>query len=241
VYKIVLHRLIWFPYRPEHALVGPLLMALLFLVAATGAIKAIDIFTSLGSQAAGHETRITVIVLLLCVAICINSARADYISFVAAAIPCLVTVLVVTGLSLIGTWPKSNLNAALMQASVSSFAALSLIGRLVQSGGPDLGKIGVYWRRAKARARRLKDADVSKPDFKVKRAELVEDVEALAKELKDAAPQLIDPELSKGVEKKLRSFIAFSKMASHSDFLSAVAKGQESLVETLTILNQGLT
>ncbi|MGJ5066323.1 hypothetical protein [Bradyrhizobium oligotrophicum] len=240
MYKVVFHRLIWFPYRPEHALVGPLLMALLFLVAATGAIKAIDIFTSLGTQAVGHEARITVVVLLLCLVVCINAARADYISVVAAILPCLVTVLVVTVLSLLGTWPRSDMNAALMQASVSAFAALSLIGRLVQSGGPDLGKIGVLWRRAKAHVRRLKDTDVQKTDFKVKRAELVEDVESLAKELKEAASQLVEPGLPRGVEKKLRSFIAYSKMASHADFMAAATQGQESLVETLTVLNQGL-
>jgi hypothetical protein len=241
VYKIVLHRLIWFPYRPEHAVMGPLLVALLFLAASTGAIRAIDIFTSFGSQAAWNETNITIAVLLLCVAVCINAARTDYISFVAAAIPCLVTVLVVTALSMIGTWPKSNFSTAVVQASVSSFAALSLIGRLVQSGGPDLGKIGVYWRHAKARVRRLKAKDVSEPDFKTRRAALVGDVELLAKELKDAAPQVVDSALCMEVEKKLLSFVAFSKMASHPDFFTAATEGQQSLAKTLEMLNQGLT
>lgn len=241
MYKIVLHRLIWFPYRPEHALVGPLLMALLFLVAATGAIKAIDIFTSLGSEAAGSETYITITVLFLCLTICINAARTDYISLVAAAIPCLVTVLALTALSMIGTWPKSNFGAAVVQASVSSFAALSLIGRLVQSGEPDLGKIGVHWKHAKALVRRLKAKDVNESDFKVKRAALVGDVELLAKELNDAAPQVIDPGLCKEVATRLQSFVAFSKMASHLDFFKVVTEGQESLAKTLEMLNQGLT
>lgn len=240
MYKILFHRLIWFPYRPEHALLGPLLMALLFLVAATGAIRAIDIFTSFGSQAAGNETYVTIAVLFLCLLICINAARTDYISLVAAMIPCLVTVLVVTALSMIGTWPKSNFNTAMVQASVSSFAALSLIGRLVQSGGPDLGKIGVYWRHAKARVRHLKAKDVNEPDFKMKRAALVRDAELLAKELKNAAPMVVDPQLCKEVENRLQTFVGFSKMASHPDFFKAVTEGQQSLASTLRTLNQGL-
>ena len=220
---------------------GPLLMVLLFLVAATGAIKAIDIFTPFGSQVAGNETYITITVLFLCLAMCTNAARTDYISFVAAAIPCFVTVMVFTALSMTGTWPKSSFSAAVMQASVSSFAALSMITRLVQSGGPDLGKIGVYWRSAKARVRHLKAKDVNEPDFKTKRAALVGDVELLAKELKDAAPQVIDPGLCKEVEKRLQSFVAFSKLASHPDFFKAAADDQQSLATTLSMLNQGLT
>jgi len=241
VYKSVIHRVIWFPYRPEQALLGPLLLAFLFLVASTGAIKAIDIFTSFGSAVAGHEVRITLLVLLLCLVTCIIAARSDYISVVAAVVPCIVTVVAVTALSLIGTWPKSGASAAVLQASVSSFVALSLIGRLVQSGGPDLGAIGVYWRHLKRGVRAMKVENISAPHFKSERAALVRDAELLAKGLNDAAPHLIDPNLCEQTAKCLDSFVAFSAMASHSDFYKAVKEGPQSLARALEKLNQGLT
>jgi hypothetical protein len=241
VYKVVIHRLIWFPYRPEQALAGPLLMALLFLVAATGVIKAIDIFTPfVSTQAVGSETWIIAVVIGLCLVICIVAARSDYIAIVAAVIPCLNTVLIVTALSLIGTWPKSTFKLALVQASVSSFAALSLAGKLVQSGGPDLGNIGVHWRHAKSRLRQLLNADIDSPDFKMKRAQLVQDVGLLAKALTDAAPQVIDPEMCNEIAKRLESFLVFARLAEHADFVDALTKGRQPLRETLQMLNEGL-
>jgi hypothetical protein len=212
VYKTALHQAVWFPYRPEQRFMGPLLVVLLLAIGSTGTVKTIDIFTSfISSGSAGHEAYLTVLLFFLCLAMSINAARCDYFSACSAILPCMNTVFIIAVLTFFFIFPVSHAKTAFVQAGISTFATLALIGRFVQSGGADLGKLGTLCRRAKGRVQKMSKEAIDSPDFAEHRVDLVADIEALAKAIKETEPEVVCGSLCHETVDKLDEFISRSK------------------------------
>ena len=225
MFKIGLHRIVWFPYRPEGRLIGPLLTVLLLAVGSAGIVKAIDIFTPYNPlQSATSENEMIILLFVLCVVVSIAAARNDYLSVNFAIFPCIVSVTIVAGSTLFLTKPKSDWRSAALQAGVSTVATLGLISRYVQSGGVDLGKLGALIRRTTDRATRILNVPTVSPMFEPSRAELLIDVETLAKDLRQAASEVIHSQRWLETADQFDGFVRRSKMVDHDDFLRDIGE-----------------
>ncbi|EJN09823.1 hypothetical protein PMI42_06513 [Bradyrhizobium sp. YR681] len=236
MYKTRIHEIIWFPYRPERTLIGPLLLLLLIAVGATGAVNAIDLFGLINSSVAknaGNLASWTVVVLLvLCLIFCIYSARQDYMSVYAALLPCFVTTAVIVALSLYLISGKLD-KKSLFQAAAGALGSLMFVGRVVQSGGIDLGALGAIRRRIEHKIQLCLQTPVTDSSFSTPRKELVDDVRKLADELKKAAPEIVGQTSAEKAIKSLQDFLGRSDMVSHDDFLQDLNEGKDSLVQVL--------
>ncbi|WP_426407905.1 hypothetical protein [Bradyrhizobium ganzhouense] len=236
MYKTRIHEIIWFPYRPEWKLIGPLLVLLFLAVAATGLVNAIDLFglfNSIVAKNAGNLASWMVIVLLaLCLVFCVYSARSDYISIYAALLPCFVTTLVIVSLSLYLT-SKTIEMKSLFQAATGALGSLMFTGRVIQSGGVDLGALGAVRRRIEQKTQSCLQTPISDSSFSSRRKELVEEVKKLSDELKKAAPETVNQTLVEKAIKSLQGFLARSEMVNHDDFLQDLSEGNDSLIQVL--------
>lgn len=236
MYKTRIHEIIWFPYRPEWKLIGPLLVLLFLAVAATGLVNAIDLFglfSSIVAKNAGNLAPWTVIVLLvLCLVFCVYSARSDYISIYAALLPCFVTTVVIVSLSLYLTSKTIDMKS-LFQAATGALGSLMFTGRIIQSGGVDLGALGAIRRRIEHKTQLCLQTPIADNSFSLRRKELVEDVRKLTDDLKKAAPETVDQTSAEKAIKSLQNFLARSEMVNHDDFLQDLSEGQDSLVRAL--------
>jgi hypothetical protein len=238
VYKTRFHEIIWFPYRPELKLIGPLLVLIFIAVAATGVIRTVDIFSSFTAKdTGGLGPWIVILIIAACLAVCVYSARLDYFSVFAALLPCFVTTLVIVALSLYLTSRQID-TKSLLQASAGALASILFTGRLVQSGGIDLGKIGTVYRRTKRKAKLSLQTSVAENIFTTRRAELTKDVEELADELETAAPETVDRTSSEKAVALLKAFLERSKLVDHADFLHDINEGKGSLMETLELVGK---
>lgn len=236
VHKTRIHEIIWFPYRPEWKLVGPLLVLLFLAVATTGLVNAIDLFGLFNSIVARNASNLAswmvVLLLMLCLIFCVYSARLDYISVYAALLPCFVTTLVIVSLSLYFTSNKIDMKS-LFQAATGALGSLMFTGRVIQSGGVDLGALGAIRRRIERRAQLCLQTPVTESSFSIRRKELVEDVRKLADELKKAAPETVDQTSLEAILKSLQIFLERSGWVDHDDFLRDLSEGKDSLVQAL--------
>ena len=239
MHKTRVHEIVWFPFRPEQKFVGPLLILLLLIVGATGIIKSVDVYTSfVSNNVVGSGPWILILVLALCLVACINAARSDYISILAALLPCAVTILLIVAISLFITSPKIDTKSALVQAAVGAFVSLGLIGRIVQSGGTDLGKLGTLCRRTKEQITRVSRTAPTDDSFAVQRAELVKDVRQLAAAIQEAAAEVVSRASSQRVADRLQEFIDRSKLVDHADFQRDVLEGPTALKTTLEMIGE---
>ncbi|MBR1092721.1 hypothetical protein JQ621_35255 [Bradyrhizobium manausense] len=236
MYKIRIHEIIWFPYRPEWKLIGPLLVLLFLAVAATGLVNAIDLFglfNSITAKNAGNLAPWMVIVLLvLCLVFCVYSARSDYISIHAALLPCFVTTVVIVSLSLYFTSKTIDMRS-MFQAATGALGSLMFTGRIIQSGGVDLGALGAIRRRVEQKTQACLQTPVADSSFSSRRKDLTEDVKKLADELKKAAPETTDQTSVEKAIKSLQNFLARSELVDHYDFLQDLREGEDSLIRAL--------
>jgi hypothetical protein len=238
VYKTRIHEIIWFPYRPEMKVIGPLLALLFIGVAATGIASSVNLFTSFTANSASNLAPWTVaLVLVVCLVVCVFFARMDYISVYAALLPCFVTTLAIVVLSLYSTSPKLD-TKSLLQAAAGALASLLFTGRVIQSGGVDLGKLGATCRRTKRKARLCLQTSAAESSFANRREELVQDVRELTDDLKKAASETVDQASAETVIKSLQDFLDRSALVDHADFLRDVGEGPKSLIETLKLVGK---
>jgi hypothetical protein len=236
VYKTRIHEIIWFPYRPEWQLIGPLLVLLFLAVAATGLVNAIDLFGLFNAIVAKNAVILTswtvIVLLVLCLIFCVYSARLDYISIYTALLPCFVTTVVIVSLSLYLTSNTISMKS-LFQAATGALGSLMFIGRVIQSGGADLGALGAIRRRVERKTQLCLQTPVADSSFSMRRKELVEDVKKLADDVKKAAPETVDQTSVEKAITSLQDFLGRSEMVNHDDFLQDLTEGKDSLVQTL--------
>ena len=218
MHKTRIYEVIWFPFRTEGKFIGPLLLCLLLLVGATGLIKSVDVFTSFISQTTvALNSRILVLILVLCIAVCLNAARTDYTSIFAALLPCVVTTMVLIAISAVIAIPNTGLTSALVQAAVSTFVTLGLVGRDVQSNGPDLGNVGAIRRRTARQAKRTLALDAGDSSFATLRKELLDDVQSLASALQAGCPDIVERASCHAAVKRLEEFLKRSARTEHDE------------------------
>nr|GAJ36283.1 hypothetical protein BDOA9_0155000 [Bradyrhizobium sp. DOA9] len=173
-----------------------------------------------------------IVLLLLCLIFCIYSARQDYMSVYAALLPCLVTTAVIVALSLYFGSGKLD-KKSLFQAAAGTLGSLMFVGRVVQSGGVDLGALGAIRRRIERKIQLCLQTPVADSSFATPRKELVDDVRKLADELKKAAPEIVNQTSAEKAIKSLQDFLARSDVVSHDDFVQDLNEGKDSLVQAL--------
>ena len=240
MYKSALHQAVWFPYRPEQHFIVlvPLLIGLIVIIGATRAVKQIDIFTSFVAPGSGvDEVLITILLFFLCLFVVLVAARTDYFSTSAAIMPSIVTVIILSVVMILFMLPITDVKTAFVQAGISTLATLLLVGRIVPSGGVDLGELGTLCRRAEERIKKLSKEAIDSPGFPKQRANLVADIEALAKAIKEAKPEVVCGKLCDETSEKLEKFISRSKLVSDEDFKKDLSENSNALAPALYRLN----
>lgn len=234
MYKTLLHRMIWFPYRPEQPLIGPILSIVLLTLSFLVTLKGLEIFTvDIDLIKYKNEYLVALLLAAFCVIVCLLSAKADYVSPKHALFPCALTVILITAICYgLHRLSSDNLIEAIGHALIATLAALILINQFVQSGGPDLGAIGLIRGRIRRRVTRMKKS-YDTPAFKTDRKDVVRDIEALEKLITDATPSLISPSSAQNCSKRLKEFLVRAKVTDDEDFRIEISEGPDCLAARL--------